>query len=222
MDLNTYLEKVKDSKQSTSGGSVAALVGASAVALTIKVLDNEKDKSRNRSVKSQIEESQGTLNEMMVRLTELVQEDEDVTVTLEDAKALPKGDKSEKEKRNKAIQDALEVAARPQVELLESLIQLMDHIEFVISLEPTADIVINLAEAVLLSQSAFQIAHIGAITHYRDVDDEDTQKERIIHINQILQMGTQRSTIFYQIIATYMNTGKWQSIEDIMKQSQQD
>lgn len=221
MDLTTYLNKLADSKDVTGGGSVAALVGTSATALTIKVLDNEKSRSRHSAVKPQIEDSQNTLNEMKDRLQELISEDEKSLQPLIDAKKLPKDSDEEKEARNKAIEEAVENAARPQVEILETLVQLLDHVEFAISLQPSGDIVTNLGESVLFTQSAFQVAHIGAITNYRELSVESTQKERMTHINQVLTTGTQRSTMFYQIIATYLNTGQWKSVEEIISDQSQ-
>lgn len=207
--FEVYLDTISDSKDVTGGGSVAAVVGSLSVSLIMKVLDNEHGRDRQSNEEEDIKKSLNNLAGLRTRFTELIEEDTKALQPLIEAYKMPKINEGQKELRNAAIQAGIENAARPQVEIMEMLVQLIDQVQYLVHIEPQGEIVTNMAEGLLFAQSALKVAHIGVITNYQELSDDDRQAERLQYVNQLLNVGTQRATAFHQAVITYLNTNLW-------------
>lgn len=192
------LEKLSDSQDVTGGGSAAALVGSMAASLALKVLNNEKRRESQKENLPEINEKVIELEEMSQQLEKLIQEDPKALQPLIDAYKLPKESDQEKEYRKNAIQDGIEEAAGPQVEILETINNLSESHLFIIELKPQGSIVTNLAESILFSKSALQVAHIGARTNYESLADADKRQERVEYVDKLLSKGKRQLNRLYE------------------------
>ena len=117
----SFLEEVAASTPTPGGGSVAALAGALAAALTSMVcnltLSQQADTSVPQGPKSVLEEAEALRQE----LADLVEGDAKAYRQVLEAYGLPKTSMAEKEARSEAIQQALEGAARVPLRVAPSM-----------------------------------------------------------------------------------------------------
>lgn len=199
-----FLEKLSDNQDVTGGGSAAAWVGSMAAALALKVLNNEKKRERHADMLSEINEKVIQLEEMCQELEELIKEDPKALQPLINAYKLPKESDKEKEYRKNAVQEGIEDAAGPQVAILEGIVALSDIHLFITELKPKGSIVTNLAESILFSKSALQVAHIGARTNYESLADENKRTEKVDDVDQLLSTGKKQLNSLYERVVEYI------------------
>ncbi len=196
--LTDFLAKLSDSQDVTGGGSAAALIGSMAASLALKVLNNEKRRESQEENLPEINQKAIELEEMVQQLEGLSQEDPKALQPLIDAYKLPKESAQEEEYRKNAIQNGIEEAAGPQVELLETIVNLSEIHLFIIELQPQGAIVTNLAESILFAKSSLQVAHIGARTNYDLLADADKRQERVDYVDTLLSTGKKQLNRLYE------------------------
>lgn len=200
IDSTTFLEKLSDSQDVTGGGSVAAMVGSMASSLALKVLNNERRRERHEESLPEINEKVIQLEEMSQALERLIKEDPKALQPLINAYKLPRKSDKEIEYRHSAIQNGIEDAAAPQLEILEAMVSLSDIHLFIIELKPQGSIVTNLAESILFSKSALQVAHIGARTNFESLAEGDLRSEKIEYVDHLLSKGKKQLNSLYEQI----------------------
>lgn len=206
---NDFLAALSDSKNVTGGGSAAALNGAVSASLVIKVFDNEYRKDRHPDKVEEIESRVSSLHQIKNRFQEIINEDPEALHPLISAYKLPKESDEEQEKRQSAIQDGIEAAARPQVEIMELLNDTIEHQRYLIDIRPSGEIVTNLAESILFAQSALNVAYIGSRTNFEALSVADKRKERLDYVNQLLTVGEDRLSASYDAVRAYIEETSW-------------
>jgi len=121
-----FLEQVAASTPTPGGGSVSALAGALAAALTGMVCHLTLGKEKEGSSAKQIEKARDRAESLRSDLTSLVEEDARAYQGVMEAYRLPKGSAGEKELRSSAIQGALEGAARVPLRAAEGAVRVLD------------------------------------------------------------------------------------------------
>lgn len=211
IQMNELLQALGDSQNVTGGGSAAALVGSISASLVKKVYDNELKKNRHPDKEDDIQKRMSELDDIRDRLLNLVTEDPKALQPLINAYKLPKNTNEEKEFRHSQIQDAIETAARPQVEILELLMDITLHQQYLVGMQPSGEIVTNLAESLLFSRSAFEVAHIGARTNYATLSEEEKRNERLDHVSTLMTLGLDRINSAHEAVSLFLESNSWPS-----------
>lgn len=209
IQTSEFLSALSDSKDVTGGGSAAALNAAIAASLVHKVMDNEYRQDRQQDQADQFKSRMADLLDIQESCQTLIHRDPAALQGLIDAYKMPKTSQDELESRQARIQESIEQAARPQVEILEHLIKVTEHQQFLVTLGPKGDIVTNLAESILFANAAFKVAHIGARTNYKALEIEDKRQERLDYVNQLLTLGIDRLALAYEQVDAYLADKKW-------------
>ncbi len=209
LQCNEFLSALSDSQNVCGGGSAAALNAAIAASLVHKVMDNERRQDRHHDQEEELASRQADLLSIQNTCQDLVEEDPKALRPLIDAFKLDKDTQEQAEKRQAEIQAGIEQAARPQVKILESLIEITEHQQYLVAMNPQGDIVTNLAESLLFAHAALKVAHIGARTNYEALEIEDKRQERLDYVNQLLTLGVDRIAVAYEQVDAYLQDHTW-------------
>ncbi|MEJ5366440.1 MAG: cyclodeaminase/cyclohydrolase family protein [Desulfosoma sp.] len=127
LTLDAFLDELASENPVPGGGSVAALAGALAAALTTMVarLTVGKEKFKDRWAALEPAEKDAAL--LMEKFQTLVQRDTDAYRAVVESLRLPKDTAEQKAARIEAMQKAFKEAARVPLETLLNLERLMDH-----------------------------------------------------------------------------------------------
>ena len=153
LTINEFLERVQSDEPVPGGGSVAALAGTLSAGLSTMVARL----TAGRSGETEFEERLSAVIEkatlLRKRLTEDIDRDSDAYGAVMKAYRMAKGTDEEKAARTKAIQAALEGAARVPLSVAEVGMELLAIAEFVVT-EGNPNAVTDGATAALMARSS--------------------------------------------------------------------
>jgi formiminotetrahydrofolate cyclodeaminase len=123
--LNDFLSELSSDSPTPGGGSVAALAGALAAALTSMVANLTIGKKKYADVQDEIEGVLSKSEGLRLELTELMDEDAAAFDKVMDAMKLPKETDEEKAARTDAMQAALVDAAMVPLAVMEKCVEVI-------------------------------------------------------------------------------------------------
>ena len=124
--LKKYLEDLASSKPAPGGGSASALVGALAASLTCMVVNFTVGRERFREFEEEMKKILQEAEKIKDALLKLVDEDVEAYASYVQAKNLPKNTPEEKEKRRKAIEEAMITATRIPLNIMEKDLRILE------------------------------------------------------------------------------------------------
>ena len=128
--MDDFIEKVASDSPTPGGGSVSALASSLGCALNEMVSGLSLKKESDQEVTGKLRTVLDGSGELRMRLTSLVDEDAQAYQAVMDSYSLPKGTDEEKEKRTRAIQDALVGAAKPPLQIMRISIDVLEMARF--------------------------------------------------------------------------------------------
>jgi len=173
-----FLEEVAAPTPTPGGGSVAALAGALAAALTSMVcnltLNRESEASAAKELKPVLEEAEALRQELAV----LVEEDARAYQQVLEAYRLPKASAAEKEERSNAIQQAMEGAARVPLKVAAGAVKLLELVPLVLErgLPSAAS---DAGVAAYMAQGALKGAALNVRTNLSSLRDTKSYQEQL-------------------------------------------
>ncbi len=121
--IEAYASDAAAGKPTPGGGSVSALVGALAAAMSEMTANFTVGKKRFADVRDEVEDALCDLAECREVFLELVDRDAEAYGAVDRAYAMPKGSDEEKSARRKAIRSALEGAMEVALEVMRRCAQ---------------------------------------------------------------------------------------------------
>lgn len=125
MTLNDFLSELSSDSPTPGGGSVAALAGASAAALTSMVANLTIGKKKYAEVEDDVRAVLEKTEGLRLELTELMEEDAAAFDKVMVAMKLPKETDEEKAARTEALQAALQDAAMVPLAVMEKCVEVV-------------------------------------------------------------------------------------------------
>jgi len=162
-----FLARVAAGTPTPGGGSVAALSGALAAALTRMVANLTIGKKRYAEVEGEMRETEAAVARLEEELLDLVVRDSAAFEGMMAACGLPKGTGEEQEKRRQAIQEATREAARVPLSTAERAVKVLEfllRITAVGSVSALTDARVAVAMARAAVQGAAQNVRVNAVT----------------------------------------------------------
>ncbi|NIN68707.1 MAG: glutamate formimidoyltransferase [Anaerolineae bacterium] len=165
-----FLDDVAAPTPTPGGGSGAALAGALAAALTSMVcnltLSREREDVPTEELKSLLHKTETLRHE----LAALVQEDARAYQQVLDAYRLPKASAKEKKTRSKAVQEALEQAAKVPLRVAERAMEVLELVPIVLDIGiPSA--ASDVGVAAYMAQGALKGAALNVRTNLTSIRD---------------------------------------------------
>lgn len=175
------------------GGSISALAGALAAALTGMVA-NLSQGSKFHDVKKEMEEIAEEMEHLRVQLLEAMQADTAAFSLYMDALSMPKGTEEEKVVRREAMQNGLKLAAVTPLQVARSIVPVFDLVETVIQKgNPNA-----VTDALVASMMA-RIGILGALFNVKvnleavqDATFVETIRQELERLEQVALEGEKR------------------------------
>jgi glutamate formiminotransferase/formiminotetrahydrofolate cyclodeaminase len=121
-----FLDALAEGTPTPGGGSVAALSGALAAALTSMVCRLSLNKKPDETAERDLQEMLGRVEALRSELTALVEQDASAYQGVLEAYRMPKASSQEKKERSAAIQQALEEAARVPLKVAQGAVGVLD------------------------------------------------------------------------------------------------
>ena len=170
LTVKEFLARVQSDEPVPGGGSVAALAGALAAGLSGMVAGLTRKPGDDI-----LEDRMATVIEkassLRYRLTADIDRDSDAYGAVMNAYRMAKGTEEEKSARSKAIQAALEEAARVPLSVAEAGVELLTIAEFVVT-EGNPNAVTDGAVAALMARSSVLAALLNVRINLSSIKDE--------------------------------------------------
>ncbi len=177
MSVKEFLTKVSSKAPTPGGGSIAALCGALACALSSMVanltIDNKKYTAVKDDMEGIIEDAKGHI----VFFTEQMDADAHAFEGVMQAYRMPKKDDKEKKSRNMAIQQGLKEAAEVPLHVAQRAFDTMDMLERVVE-RGNVQAVTDGAVGVMLARTAVLAALYNTEINLASIKDDD-YRERL-------------------------------------------
>ena len=166
-----FLDAVSAGTPTPGGGSVAALAGALASALTAMVCHLTLNKRGGEPASEDLEWVLGHAQTLRSELSALVEQDARAYQAVLEAYSKPKGSPQEKEERSAAVQSALERAARVPLQVAEGAVKVLQLLPRLLE-TGLASAASDVGVAAYMAQAALKGASLNVRTNLRSLQDE--------------------------------------------------
>lgn len=184
----------KDGKY--GGGSAASVVGAFASSLAQFVFELQQGKEKYKDDAERIQSAINHSTRLTEELLELAEEDADAFNPVMELFKLPKDTEEERAFRQEKIDQGLLEAAKPPMDMLEKLHEVIDLFELLLFLEVRGTIVDDIAVGLLFTEATIESAKINCMVNIRSIKNETLRDEMTADVEAIYASAIERVRIF--------------------------
>ncbi|HID24866.1 MAG TPA: methenyltetrahydrofolate cyclohydrolase [Thermoplasmata archaeon] len=170
MNIKSFLDEVASESPAPGGGSVAALAGALAAALSSMVCNLTLGKEKYASVHDEIDEVLERCEHSRKRLIEIVDKDTEAFNKVMDALRLPKNTEEEKKKRMDKLQNAFKGAALVPLETARLCIEIIELSRIVVQKGNQSSIT-DAAVSAIMAEAGFKAAILNVEINLSSIKD---------------------------------------------------
>ncbi len=182
--VKNFLAETASKNPVPGGGSIAALSGGIASALTEMVANLTVGKKGYEEVQSQMEEIIKVVEEKREEFIADIDRDAEAFNKVMDAFKLPKNDDAEKEARKNAIQESFKHAAIVPLEVARKAFSIMESIEVVVE-KGNKNAVTDGAVAAMMTRTAVLSALYNVRINLGSIKDEDFANKLSSEVNEL-------------------------------------
>jgi formiminotetrahydrofolate cyclodeaminase len=198
-NIAMFLDELASNSPAPGGGSVAALAGALAAALSSMVCNLTSQKQGYEAVQDEIHEILKKSEQLREDLTELIDRDTEAFNEVIAALKMPKDTEEQKAQRKTVLQTAFKHAAEVPLETARKSLQVLD-VAYIVAQKGNTNSVSDAAVSALMAQSAAHAAILNVRINLGSIkDDQFVQKVRT-EIDTILKSATEKSTMILDIV----------------------
>lgn len=172
MKLNEFIDKVASSDPVPGGGSVSAMAGSTAAALSAMVAGLTIGKKKYAEVEEEIKEIKIKADELKNKLLKDIEKDSEAFNLVMKAFGMPKTTDEEKAKRKEAIQTSMKKAAEVPFDVAKSCFEVMKLAEVVVE-KGNKNAVTDGAVSAMLARTAILGALYNVKINLDSIKDED-------------------------------------------------
>lgn len=184
----------KDGKY--GGGSAASVVGAFASSLAQFVFELQQGKEKYKDDAERIQSAINHSTRLTEELLELAEEDADAFNPVMELFKLPKDTEEERAFRQEKIDQGLLEAAKPPMDMLEKLHEVIDLFELLLFLEVRGTIVDDIAVGLLFTEATIESAKINCMVNIKSIKNETLRDEMTADVETIYASAIERVRIF--------------------------
>jgi len=184
MDIKSFLDEVASESPAPGGGSVAALAGALAAALSAMVCNLTLNKEKYASVHDEIEEVLERCEHTRDRLLDIVDKDTEAFNKVMDAIKLPKDTEEEQKKRKKELQKALKGAALVPLETARLCAEVIE-LSKVVAQKGNQNSITDAASSAIIAEAGFRAAILNVKINLASIKDKKFVEEISYEIEMI-------------------------------------
>jgi methenyltetrahydrofolate cyclohydrolase len=186
LEVEDFLAKIADDQPTPGGGSAAALAGAMAAALTCMAARLTLGREKHFVDLAKMREISRRAEELLGRLTALVDEDALAYNGVIAAHATPKGSPTERQHRAAGMQTALRVASEVPLEAAAACVELIELAAEVGSSLGNRSAASDAIVAALLANAGLRGSLLNAHTNLKGLQDDvfvSAAEDRISHLS---------------------------------------
>ncbi|MFQ6127294.1 MAG: cyclodeaminase/cyclohydrolase family protein [Thermoplasmata archaeon] len=186
--LNGFIERVASDSPTPGGGSVSALASSLGCALAEMVSGISIGKEKNENVKEAMRSALDRSTKLRRRLIHLIEKDAQAYQAVLDSLSLPKGTSEEKERRKKAVQEALIEAAKPPIDIVRislEVLRIASDLAEIGSKSACTDVGV----AALMAHAGLYGGYLNVRVNLASVKDEDFKKKMEDEARSALDKG---------------------------------
>ncbi len=188
--MDELIEKVASDSPTPGGGSVSALASSLGCALNEMVSRLSLKKASDQGAAEKLRTVLDRSGELRMRLTSLVDEDAQAYQAVMDSYSLPKGTDEEKEKRTRAIQDALVGAAEPPLQIMIISLDVLEMAKFLAE-SGSKSACTDAGVAALMAQAGLHGGYLNVRINLAYVRNKDVVREMENEARSAFERGSE-------------------------------
>jgi glutamate formiminotransferase/formiminotetrahydrofolate cyclodeaminase len=170
--LEQFIEEVASSSPAPGGGSVSAAAGALASALSSMVCRLTIGKKRFKDVEEELKQVLEKAEIIRKQMQEFIVKDAESFDKVMNAFKLPKYTDEEKEKRNKAVQEATKGAISVPLQVMEKALEALGTIK-VVAEKGNPNMISDAGVSSLMARTAAEGAYLNVRINLNSIEDQD-------------------------------------------------
>ncbi|MCR4956395.1 MAG: cyclodeaminase/cyclohydrolase family protein [Lachnospiraceae bacterium] len=191
MTIEAFTALTESNAPAPGGGSVAALAGALAAALSGMVANLTIGKEKYADVEDEMKVMEASANQLSKDLLDSIQKDTESFSAYMNALKLPKETEEEKAARREALQQGLKEAARVPLETAKLAYEVIDYAELAIN-KGNKNAVTDGKTAVMLARTAVLAAGYNVKINLESIKDEEFVKNMASELETVEENAKRR------------------------------
>lgn len=197
--IEHFLTELSAKKSTPGAGGAAALVAALGSALGSMVGNFTIGKKKYQAVETEVEKIVDELEQIKLRLEELIQKDAEAFYPLAQAYKLPKETQSEMNYKENIIEEALVGASVVPIEIMENTLRAIELLEQLSKIGNTM-LIADAGTGIVFCKAALEGASLSVYINTASMKNEHKKEALNQEANQLLEKGTILATNVYQKI----------------------
>lgn len=181
----------KDGKY--GGGSAASVVGAFATNLAQYVFEIQQGKKKYQENEAQIQHAIDRAEALNEELLDLAEIDADAFEPVLDLFKLPQDTKDERIDRREKIDSGLADAARPPLDIMKKMDDVMDLFEELITLEVRGSIVDDIAVGLIFTRAVIESEKLNCDVNIESIRDDALREKLVTETDESFRALMERS-----------------------------
>lgn len=198
--IEHFLTELSAKKSTPGAGGAAALVAALGSALGSMVGNFTIGKKKYQAVETEVEKIVDELEQIKLRLEELIQKDAEAFYPLAQAYKLPKETQSKIEYKENVIEEALVGASVVPIEIMENALRAIELLEQLSKIGNTM-LIADAGTGIVFCKAALEGASLSVYINTASMKNKYKKEALNQEANQLLEKGTILATNVYQKIS---------------------
>lgn len=204
--VSEFLDSTASSSPAPGGGSVSALAGALAAALTSMVCRLTIGKKKYAAVEAEMQAALGPSEELRNQLRSLIDQDTAAFNGVMAAFALPKENDEQKAERQRAIHDATRQATLVPLELMRTLSRLLP-LTALVAEKGNMNSASDAGVAAALTAAAVRGAALNVYVNLSGLPEDDFRKETMREATDLEQRISAESDRIARLVRSSLTSG---------------
>lgn len=203
MKVTDFIDKLSSADPVPGGGGASATAGAMGAALGMMVANLTIGKKKYADVEEEIVQIKKEVYELQQRLLDLTDEDARAFEPLAKAYGLPRETEAEKQEKEKIMEDALNVACQPPIQIMEVILQIMQFMK-VLGEKGSSMAISDVGVGILFLQAALEGASLNVFINTKSMKNRSVAKELDRKTNSMIQDGAKLKAEVYEKVLNRM------------------
>jgi glutamate formiminotransferase/formiminotetrahydrofolate cyclodeaminase len=203
MELNRFLSELASSSPAPGGGSVAALAGSLAAALSSMVCNLTIGKEKYADVQEEIKETLNKSEKLRNDLIKLIDEDTEAFNDVMKAFKMPKDTEEQKNKRTEAIQEGYKIAANVPLKTAKTCEKILD-LALIVAEKGNKNSITDAAVSAYMAQAGVKSAILNVTINLGSIKDEDFVKKTSLITDELKKNADEKTKKIMKIVENFL------------------
>lgn len=207
--FSEYLDQLGTKEGIAGGGSASGLVGAMSASLARMVADIQRNKKKFVEKKENLEIILEKAEALCAQFENLTKKDATAFAPVTKAYKLPTQTEEEKKEREKKVDEALEGAAQPPLEMMKRTLDVLELYQELAQMDIKGSIVNDVAVGVLFAKTTLEASYLNVLVNAGMLKDESLKQSLEGHSQAYLVQGLDIAENLYAETKYYLTHKVW-------------